>query len=55
MLESPELALGISLAEAVGFLQLAQQLIPLASNDIQVIVGQLAPTRSTMNRLLVTV
>jgi len=37
-LKGPELALGVLLAEAVGFLQLAQQFVAIAGNDVQMVV-----------------
>jgi hypothetical protein len=48
-LEVFDLVLGFVLRDAVRFLDLARQLHALAGNDIEVIVGELAPLRLYLN------
>lgn len=38
-----DLALGFVFGLAVAFLQLARELFPVAANDVQVVIGELAP------------
>jgi hypothetical protein len=43
LFESLDLRFGLVLGEAVGLLNAARQLVSLAGNGVEIVVGQLAP------------